>query len=184
MVASCNELRISLTKGCVAIVDADLFESPLRYEWKDLVSETFVPSSLTWCVNSSARNRYAVTHGCISGIRRNVRLHRLLMEAPANLVVDHINGDTLDNRRVNLRVCTMGENRRNSRAPTTNTSGFKGVRFDNRGRLPWLAKLCVNYKYIHIGTFATVEEAARAYDRAALEHFGEYARLNFPVPHP
>ena len=91
--------------------------------------------------------------------------------------VDHINGNGLDNRRSNLRPASRSQNGANRGAPSNNTSGFKGV---TRFRLKWMAKIQVHGRTIHLGLFATPQEAARAYDTAALEHFGEYARPNFP----
>jgi hypothetical protein len=95
--------------------------------------------------------------------------------------VDHINRDTLDNRRKNLRVGTKPQNLWNQKIRSTNTSGFKGVdwkQWENSGA--WCARLSHNSKRVHIGYFKTAEEAARAYDQKAKELFGEFARLNFP----
>ena len=92
--------------------------------------------------------------------------------------VDHINRDKLDNRRSNLRLVTHTQNCVNASLRVTNTSGFKGVNF-YRGKY-WRAYIRVNYRHISLGFFPTAEAAARAYDEAAREHFGEFAFLNFP----
>jgi hypothetical protein len=95
-------------------------------------------------------------------------------------VVDHINGDPLDNRKSNLRVCTQAENLRNRRKRAKPTSSkFKGVsRHTISRQKPWLAKIKSDGKTIYLGTFETEEQAAEAYDRAALERFGTFAHLN------
>lgn len=106
-----------------------------------------------------------------------IYLHRLILEAPRGVHVDHVNGNGLINCRANLRLATSGQNLRNQRARTTSTSGMKGI-YPRRGR--WEAKIVLNYQPIRIGRFDTPEEAARAYDAKARELFGEFARLNFP----
>lgn len=105
-----------------------------------------------------------------------VQLHRWIMDAKPGQVVDHINGDRMDNRRENLRLCTVAQNIRNQK-PRASRSGLKGV-FKKRGR--WQASYTFEGKKIYIGNFSTPEEAARAYDAAAREAFGEFALLNFP----
>jgi hypothetical protein len=119
-----------------------------------------------------------------SGKRRQRRqttlfLHRLLMNPPKGMVIDHINHNGLDNRKENLRICTNAENVRNSRNSQNNTSGYKGVCWDKSNK-KWKARIGKDYKQIHIGCFDILEEAARAYDAKAKELFGEYAQLNFP----
>lgn len=122
-------------------------------------------------LKSFATQRY-VTH-----------LHRLILNLGSNdkAQVDHINHNGLDNRRVNLRLATVGQNRRNARA--NSGKQYKGVFFQGGGRLkrPWIARL----KGKSFGYHATAEDAARAYDRAATKHYGRFAFLNFPpVPSP
>jgi hypothetical protein len=115
---------------------------------------------------------------------RQEYLHRLLMRPGRGLTVDHINGDRLDNRRANLRVCTMQQNSWNTPAQTSKqkSSRYKGV---SRGSVPnlarpWCAQVCVNGQIVRCGWFATELEAAMAYDEAARRHFGDFARPNFP----
>lgn len=102
------------------------------------------------------------------------RMHRYIMNAPDDMVVDHINGNPLDNRKSNLRICTHHQNLMNRSA--NNTSNYKGVRPSKNS---WSSRITYNCKEYHLGTFSTEEEAARAYDAKARELFGEFARLNF-----
>lgn len=94
--------------------------------------------------------------------------------------VDHINGSRADNRWVNLRDCSAAENNRNAGPLCTNTSGFKGVFTATKG-LSWFAQIGVNGKQHYLGSFPTKQEAAAAYDNAAMSLHGEFARLNAPV---
>ena len=106
-------------------------------------------------------------------------VHRLIMDAPKGMHVDHINGNPLDNRKSNLRICTHAENQRNRGANKNNTSGYKGVHWSKTTK-KWRAEIRHDNKSIHMGYFKTPEEAARAYDKKAKELHGEYAYLNFP----
>lgn len=92
--------------------------------------------------------------------------------------VDHKDGDPGNNRITNLRAATHAQNLKNQRKPKNNTSGYKGVRRSTNGKR-WWARLKVDYKEIYIGAYDTAEEAARAYDEAAVKHYGEFARTNF-----
>lgn len=116
---------------------------------------------------------------------RGFRLHRFLMGAVPGEVVDHVNGNPLDNRRSNLRICTQAENVRNRRKTTsTCSSKYKGVWFANRQahtEKPWRAHIRIQGKPTYIGSYATEVEAAHAYDAAALKHHGKFARPNFPL---
>ena len=104
-------------------------------------------------------------------------MHREILRPRENFVCDHINGDGLDNRRINLRICSFSGNVRNSRVRKDNSSGVKGVYFQKRYR-NWKAYIYVNEKYIHLGCFKNVQGAALAYNRAAQKYCGKFARLN------
>ncbi len=97
-------------------------------------------------------------------------------------MVDHRNHDGLDNRRENLRPCTRKENQRNQKIQHGKASKFKGVFRDCPDK--WTSLITVNGRKIRLGNFALEEDAAKAYDKAAQQHFGEFACLNFPPTIP
>ncbi len=150
---------IPLTKGKYATIDAADYERA---------------ASFSWHVSISGNRTYAYSN--ING--RNISLHRFLMNAPKGLVVDHIDHDGLNDRRNNLRICTQRQNLYNSR-PKGRSSRFKGVCWD-KAKQRWVVYIRHNGRNRFVGQFADEVEAARAYDRAAHELFGEYAYLNFP----
>jgi hypothetical protein len=108
--------------------------------------------------------------------KRPVHLHLFLARPPRGFVVDHRSGDRLDNRRGNFRVCRQKDNARNRRLHSNSSTGFKGV--VARGKA-FASHIVVDGRQFHLGVFASPVLAARAYDRAATLHFGEFARLNF-----
>lgn len=108
---------------------------------------------------------------------RMVLMHRLILQPPAGVVVDHIDHDGLNNQRANLRQCSQAENVRNQRK-TRGRSRYKGVLQTPNGR--WRAEITKDYRNRHIGVFDSEEAAARAYDAAARELFGAFAHPNFP----
>lgn len=117
-------------------------------------------------------------YALISIDSRCVRLHRFLLNAAPGVLVDHVNGNTLDNRRCNLRVATKAQNAANSNPKTGNR--FKGVTWQANSR-KYFASIGFSGRTIYIGRFDLAEDAARAYDRKARELFGEFARPNFPT---
>jgi hypothetical protein len=150
--------EIPLTKGKVALVDDENFE--WLNQWK-------------WCVSI---NGYAIRRKLKSV--KCIHMHREIIKTPAGMDTDHINGNRLDNRLINLRICNTPENQHNSKLRKSNTSGYKGVSWHQQNK-KWLAQITNNYKNTYLGCFDTPEKAAHAYDKAAKELFGEFARLNF-----
>lgn len=132
--------------------------------------------SHSWFVHVTGRSIYAVTMTSRPD-RRCVRMHRLIL--PGYPEVDHINGDGLDNRRANLRGADRQENARNQRLRANNTSGYKGIWLYRDGR--WAAMIRRrDGRRKFLGYHPTPEDAARAYDVAAIQEHGEFAHLNFP----
>jgi hypothetical protein len=110
--------------------------------------------------------------------RTTVLMHRVIMDAPHGMEVDHINGNKLDNRRSNLRICTSTENKHNRGVYRNSTTGSKGVTFNKREKKFKVSIRIGNGKRLHLGYFTNLGEATRAYDEAAKKYHGEFARLN------
>ena len=109
---------------------------------------------------------------------KSILFHRTLMGiTKRNELVDHVNCDTLDNRIINLRLCTASQNLMNSRKRSNTTSKYKGVYFVKRLKR-WSARIMSKSKRVHLGYFCSEHAAAIAYNIAAKKHFGEYANLN------
>lgn len=104
-------------------------------------------------------------------------MHRYIMKAPKGVIVDHIDGNPLNNQRSNLRLCNKSQNGMNRGKQNDNTSGYKGVSWLVNNK-KWMAKIQVNTKQIYIGSFNLPEEAAIAYNEMAIKHHGEFAQLN------
>lgn len=153
--------KIPLTQGKFALVDDEDHESLL---------------SVKWCVAKRRGKFYATRRGGAGWLKH---LHREIMKAPAGTEVDHINGDTLDNRRTNLRFATRLENSRNMEKHRGCSSRFKGVYWFKHAK-KWMARIQVVGKRRYLGCFSSEEAAAKAYDSTAKIEFGEFARLNFP----
>lgn len=160
-------IEIPLTRGKVALID-------------DCDAHL---AAFKWYANPDGFNWYAVREVMRDGQRQRFHLHReVLGIVDPSVPVDHVSGDGLDCRRQNLRQATRGQNQANRGMMRNNTSGYRGVQWDPRGRT-WRARIKVRWRFRHLGQFDTAEAAGRAYDAAARESFGEFARLNFPAEH-
>lgn len=165
---------IPLTQGQIAKVSAHRFEDAMRFNWQ------------AWW-SPLAKSFYAKrTERYPDGTRRDIYMSRYFLGLfhGDRREVDHQNHDTLDNTDENLRIATRNDQCHNIRLPRHNTSGFKGVSFKRASGDFWCANIRVNGRLKQIGRFPFTEggrqAAACAYDAAALEHFGEFAHLNFP----
>lgn len=103
-------------------------------------------------------------------------MHREIVNAPTGYEVDHVNGNRLDNRRCNLRVCTCAENARNIKIRSNNTIGIQGV-VKRREKLkkPFIASIQIDKTKIHLGYFSTIEEAQQSYIAASLKYHGAFS---------
>ena len=162
--------RVPVTNSSPALIDAADLPLVERYTWRLMTHRNPIP-------NKKAFN-YARTSPKTNGKRVQILMHRLIAGARPGFVVDHINGDGLDNRRRNLRVCTNQQNMENQR-PIVGTSAYKGVSLEkSTGR--WRAGIRRDKKKVILGSFKTEIEAARAYDAEAIRLRGEFALVNFP----
>jgi hypothetical protein len=121
--------------------------------------------------------RYAHCSRRVNGKQRSVSMHRFLMNPPEGKMVDHINGDSLDNRRENLRICDSSENAANMSPRIGLTSVYKGVSWD-KSKGKWKADIRCRDKKLSLGRFSSEVDAAKVYNSKAKELFGEFARLN------
>jgi hypothetical protein len=131
-----------------------------------------------WGVEKGKNTFYALSRRKYETAGQNLRMHRLVVECPPDMLIDHRNGNGLDNQKQNLRICTNTQNMQNQRKQHRGSNTYKGAYWEP-GRRRWRASIAVNGKTMHLGHYATEEEAARAYDRKAIELFGDFARINF-----
>lgn len=153
--------RIKLTKGKYTIVDIQDFEYLIQQKWH--------LSSNGYACGITSRKK---------GKQQYIRMHRLILNAPKNVQVDHINGNKLDNRRSNLRLCSKTENTRNRKIQYNNKAGYKGVHWHKSAK-KWKAQISVNGKVTHLGLFSNKITAAKAYDFAAKKYHKQFAKCNF-----
>ena len=161
--------KIPLTQGMFALVDDEDYEYLIQWKWQ-------------------SDGRYAFRRVMVSSETYLVRMHNIIAGfiPRDNIVVDHINGNSLDNRKLNIRLCTKQQNLMNKRKYKNNITGFKGVRKEERKHKDGSTYICFRARFIKnkkeytSSTYFTLEEAARAYDEMAKEYFGEFACLNFP----
>jgi len=151
--------KIPLTKGQFALIDDEDFERVNSLKWYASKTES----------GFRAQRVYQ---------KKSLFMHRFLMSAIEGQEVDHINGNQLDNRKINLRFCSSSQNKMNRGKSPLNTSGFKGVSWDEKNK-KWKAQIQIEGKNINLGRFNTKEKAAKAYDNAAIIYHGKFAKLNY-----
>jgi hypothetical protein len=159
--------QVPITQGYFALVDEEDFGRVSKFKWTADVRK-----------NGVYVKRYMERNVDGKRVRSVLYLHHFVLGIQGGVLVDHVKGNPLDNRKKKLRVCTQAENARNAKIGRNNTHGYKGLVLRPSGR--WGCQLMFKGKHVCVGTFDTKEEAARAYDTKAKELFGEFANLNFP----
>jgi hypothetical protein len=162
---------VQLHDGRNTLIDDDAYAEISRWKWRAQCRDR---------ASTRRKHYYACCMTFNNGQRAPISVHRILAGATKGVEVDHRNGDGLDNRRDNLRLCTKTENKRNVRS-TWGRSKYKGISYDSRKRA-WRARLKrADGVRISLGLHSTEEDAARAYDCAAIEHYGEFAATNAEI---
>lgn len=154
--------KIRLTKGKSATVDDEDYQKLRKHRWY------------------FTSHGYAERDKRISGSPKKLRffMHKIIMNTPDNFDTDHINGDRLDNRKENLRICLRSENLMNQRKTSSKTSSrYKGVSWNKKSN-KWEVSIKVNYKKHYIGSFLLEYEAAKAYNCAAINLHGKFSKIN------
>ena len=152
---------IKLTFGKFAVIDAEDYDRVNQYNW------CAVEDTHCWYAHTFKRDGSPMA------------MHRLILNAPKGLLVDHIDHNGLDNRKSNLRLCTNRQNQQNRRPTRGSNSRYKGVHWCNFHK-KFRARITHNGIRLHLGYFEDEIAAAKAYDKKAKELFGEFAYLNFP----
>ena len=155
--------KIPLTQGRFAKVDPEDYIRLSQFRWHCKVNKNAI---------------YAVRTEMCSGRSKRIYMHCVIANTPPNLVCDHINHSGLDNRKTNLRNCTIQQNNANSRSAASASSKYKGVCW-NKKRKKWYAYIKKDGVQYNLGCFTCETAAARAYDAAAKRYHGEFAALNF-----
>ncbi len=156
--------QIKLSQGKFALVDDEDYDS---------LSEN------KWCaIRAYDGKRVYSMRTQTKPIRKVILMHREILSPPSGLMVDHVDGDGLNNQRSNLRVCTNAENQWNRGKSVFNSTGFKGVTYHKRSGV-YQAQIRYMGKSIYIGSFETPEEAAEAYDNYAVNLHGDFSVTNF-----
>lgn len=162
--------EIVMSSGQTVLVSDEHYDWLNQWKWKAIKSKTRVYAGRS-VRSKESPSGYAT-----------VLMHRLVVDAPRGLQVDHINSNTLDNRIENLRVCTSSENNTNRNCPRGTVSKHRGVTEWASGKYRYfVARIKKDGYKFHLGYFKDEEEAARAYDAKAKELYGEFAVLNFPT---
>ncbi len=151
--------KIPLTQGKFAIVDSNIYKYLMRWHWH-------------------THRKGNLFYACRKTKKKTIYMHRQILNAKKGESVDHRNHNGLDNRLVNIRLCTHQQNCQNQRKSKNGTSKYKGVSW-NKIEKRWRAVVRSEGELVHIGYYNSEIEAAKAYDKRALELFGEFAYCNF-----
>mgnify|MGYP001571940764 CR=1 FL=1 len=155
--------KIPLTQGRFAIVDDTDFWALALHKWCLMGGQGY------------GRNIEYATRTDYSKGKRNkkvIRMHRVILGLNGKEMCDHVNGNGLDNRRSNLRICNRAQNRINTKNNRNNTSGFKGV---SKYGSKWVARIGINFERVKLGVFETRNEAAKVYQEACVGVFGDFS---------
>lgn len=155
--------KIKLTKGQFALVDYEDYDWITQWKW--------------YALNPAAGIYYAYRRKIINKKVYDIAMHKTIMRCSSNLV-DHINGNSLDNRKENLRICTKQQNNMNRPGDKNTSSKYKGVSW-NKLMKKWTAQITINGKSQTLGSYAKEKDAARIYDSLANKIHNKFARLNF-----
>ena len=154
--------HIKLSKGVLVTIDDEDYEKLNKYNWY-----------------FGARDRVMRSGGIINGKRIKIYIHREIMNCLPKYVVDHIDGNPLNNQKSNLRICESAENSRNQKIRKDNKSGYKGVSIKHYpNKDVWVARITKYGRVRFLGEYPTAHEASHAYNKAAKKIHGEFARLN------
>lgn len=154
--------QIELRNGGIALVSDEDYPNISSHKW--------------WGISVCGGHRYAERHIKVGGKWTTITMHREIMQTPKGMDTDHINGDSLDNRRTNLRICHRSQNALNRRVDRRNKTGYRNIskRLDGK----FVAQVKLDKKHHWIGAFDTALEAAKAYNDFVGAHFNAFARLN------
>ena len=153
--------KIELTRGKYALVDDADYDFLMRWKWY---------FNKGYAIRSGSRLENA-------GRQKTILMHRIINKTPEELLTDHANLDTLDNRKVNLRTATRQQNNINKRKQQGTTSKYKGVYWVTRDK-KWRVCIRANGRHIFLGDYKSEAEAARSYNEAALKYHGDFCVLN------
>lgn len=135
-------------------------------------------SQFVWYTRKDRKTKYAIRFDTINGKKTSIQMHRDIMKLTDTRLIDHIDGNRLNNQKDNLRICNNSENHMNRGKQRNNTSGYKGVTWHKKDK-KWQAQIIKERKCYYLGSFVDPEDAARAYDKKAKELHGQFAKLNF-----
>ena len=156
--------EIKLTQGKVAIVDDEMYD--YLNQWK-------------WFANKQKNDKFYVGRRILVSNKKQstIWMHRFIMNPKKGMVIDHLDGNPLNNQKNNLRICTQSENLRNRNCNINNTSGFKGV-YWHKITKKWMSYITINKKSLYLGIYTNPIKAAFAYNEAAIKYHGKFANIN------